>query len=93
MIKVFSKENVVVLSFNIGLGKNNSYPFKFEIGDKQEYDGLAELLANHIRSELSKTCEEIREQAYKQGWKDAKGKKKKATYFSCVLGKTSKAGF
>lgn len=46
---------------------------------------IAELLLRHIRQRTHEALEHARREAYEQGWKDAKGKKKKQTYFNSNL--------
>jgi len=42
----------------------------------------AALLRQELHSHLNNTLERIRKQAYEQGWKDAKARTKKETWFS-----------
>ena len=47
--------------------------------DRESYAGL---LAQHFDSELVQVLKDIREESYVQGWKDAKAKVEKETWFS-----------
>jgi DNA-binding NtrC family response regulator len=42
---------------------------------------LAELLVSHLRRRLGNKISEARQEAYAQGWKDAKAKRAKRTWF------------
>ncbi len=49
---------------------------------RQEADQhAAQLLRAHINKRMALALEDIRRTAYEQGWKDAKGKKRKVRYF------------
>lgn len=93
MLTVGSDKNVVTISVDTGLGKYRVYKFYATVGENETSDTLAILLANHINENLRTTLKEIRKQAYEQGWADAKGKRGKAKYFSCQLGKTNQSAW
>lgn len=48
----------------------------------QEFNYQAELLKKQLDSHLSSNLERIRREAYNEGWKDAKAKVKKKTWFA-----------
>jgi len=43
---------------------------------------FAQLLQHHLRDKIEKMMERIREANYKKGYRDAKAKRKKETFFS-----------
>lgn len=47
----------------------------------EESQHAAQLLTTHIRKKMAVALSDIRRTAYEQGWKDAKGRKRKATLF------------
>ena len=57
---------------------NQSYLFYWECGR----DDFALLLRDNLHSKINGTLMEIRRKAYEEGWKDAKAKTKKETWFS-----------
>lgn len=68
----------VYVKINTGLSIERSIiPFNFDCCSQYS----AELLLRHLRFELDKSLEKIRENAYNRGWKDAKSKQKKLTTF------------
>jgi hypothetical protein len=60
---------------------NWEYPFEFRAREKD----YAMLLASNLREHLSRKIREAREEEYLAGWKDAKAKRAKRTWFKGVL--------
>lgn len=58
--------------------KENVYLLRWNTADAC----YANLLGDHLRSKLNNKLRAIREEAYEQGWKDAKAKRKKKDWFS-----------
>lgn len=81
MISFTRNDNQVIVKVEHGIfPANNSY-FSLEITQAFEYQ--AELLRRQLHNHLSSKLEAIRQEAYNQGWKDAKSKKvPKRTWFS-----------
>lgn len=48
---------------------------------------FAELLSGDFQNRLQKAIQKARQEEYLHGWADAKSKRKKKTFFSCVLRK------
>lgn len=55
--------------------------FKLELQE----EWVAELLLRHIRQRTHDALSRIRREAYEQGWKDAKARRKKQDYFPTNL--------
>lgn len=64
----------VKIHVDSGLGK---FTFTHECG--QDY--LASLMCDQYERHMRSVLEKVRKEAYNQGWKDAKAKNKKATWF------------
>lgn len=79
MIKIYRKKTYVFVEVDTNL--DWVVPFKWV--QSSELDAV--LLERHLRDELYSRVEAIREEAYNQGWKDAKAKRKKQTWFWGIL--------
>lgn len=79
MITFSRNDNKVIVKVEHGIFHGDQY---FELDILQNYQYQAQLLRNALELNLSRKLEEIRKEAYEQGWKDAKAKRKKQTWFS-----------
>ena len=86
VIEFSRKESRVIADCDCGVStKKSSGVFMF--GFSFEHDTTAEVMRRVFQKHLDETMKAIREQAYNQGWKDAKSKAKKKTIFvdrACV---------
>lgn len=79
MLELKRKEHTVYLDITSGLKVARPvYPFSFQENDENN----AELLKQHIENVLSEALKKARREAYEQGWKHAKAKCAKETWFS-----------
>jgi hypothetical protein len=78
MLSFWREESKVVVHVQHGIFDNN-VGFSLNIESGQPYQ--AELLLRALRDNLEKRLIDIKKQAYEEGWKDAKAKKKKQIYF------------
>lgn len=79
MIEITRDQKEVVLKVETGLEpKANVFLFKWNCND----ECYATLLRDHMHERLNRKLAAIREEAYLQGWKDAKAKTAKKTWFS-----------
>jgi hypothetical protein len=76
----FTREgsNLKVELFSELTPKANVYSFTWQCGD----DCYADLLAKHFEKLLGDKLEKIRKESYIKGFKDAKAKRAKETWFS-----------
>lgn len=74
MIEYRTTGDAVSIEINSGVGK---FTFKHECGR----DYLASLMRDQHQKHMNSVLEEVRRQSYNQGWKDAKSKSKKVTWF------------
>ena len=84
MIKIIKKDSKVSLEFVVNIPEmgNRYYTFEWNC-NSPEYAGL---LAKAMRNGLWSKIGQVRQEAYENGWKDAKGKRApKATYHSGFL--------
>lgn len=79
MIEIFRKRNILEIQI---MGKYPISNWKFTFTWDAESEIYAILLVQNLQSALSDKIKKIREQEYNRGWKDAKNKNKKETYFS-----------
>jgi hypothetical protein len=79
MLSFFRKENKVIVKLEHGIWGSDEH-FALEIGQSFEYQ--AQLLKDALNKNLQNNLERIRREAYNQGWKDAKAKTRKQTWFS-----------
>jgi len=84
MLNFFREDTRVKISFDVKIPKRDDrvYTFYWECGD-ENYAGL---LADCIEREFDRRVMKARAEAYEQGYKDAKAKRAKRTWFSCILG-------
>ena len=78
MITFHRKELAVVAHIETGLKVSKSVHL-FEWNCKDEYS--AELLVKHLKKEMRQHIKNTRESEYNRGWKDAKAKKRKESWF------------
>lgn len=78
MLKFWRKENIVYVCVEHGIFWGNEY-FELEIHQGKDYQ--AELLREALNENLNRHITKIKEEYYNQGWKDAKAKTKKRTWF------------
>jgi hypothetical protein len=69
----------VIVNIEHGIFYNGNH-FVLKISSTHDYQ--AELLKRQFQKKLSDELEAIRREAYNQGWKDAKAKTKKQTWFT-----------
>ncbi len=62
-------------------GGTSSYPFSFNCGDT----AYADLLERYLKDRLSSEMKKARQEAYEKGWREAKAKVKKETWFNGSL--------
>lgn len=79
MISFSRIENTVKVKVQHGIFHNDAH---FALTINQDYEYQAQLLLNQLDKHLRNNLEAIRKEAYEQGWKDAKAKRKKKTWFS-----------
>ena len=79
MITFSRKGTEVLVDVKHGVFFGEEY-FRLEIHQAYEYQ--AELLLRQLDKNLSSQLERIRKEAYEQGFKDAKAKRAKQTWFS-----------
>lgn len=65
------------LPFDCEGTKTSIYEFEFEM----QTPARAELLVRYVHNRLETEIEKTRREAYEQGWKDAKSRKPKVTWF------------
>ena len=76
----FEREGAAVnVKVEHGIFFNNGY---FSLPIYQSHDYQAALLCRQLNENLGNKLEAIRQEAYTQGWKDAKAKCAKKTWFS-----------
>lgn len=78
VIGIRSEKNDLVVSFRAG------YPIDgliFELRWAAGSEWSARLLAHSLRSRISDLLSRIRREAYEDGWRDAKAKRRKATWW------------
>lgn len=83
MIQIQSKDTQLIVRLFAG------YPiseWEFTTTGNMQYEAYALLVAHNIREYIDKRIRSIREDEYNKGWKDAKAKKAKRTWFSCQWG-------
>ena len=73
---------VADVTFNPAKSQDITFLFRWDAGDEH----LASIAAAHIQAKLDAHSKKIRETSYQEGWRDAKGKKAKQTYFDWSLG-------
>ena len=82
MININKHGTTVKVSIETGLIASSSDVLLYwECGN----DVFAELLTNQLRKKLADRIQAIRQEEYEQGWKDAKAKKRKRTWFASVM--------
>ncbi len=83
MINISRHEDKVKLTIEHGLSShpNGSLLLYWNTGDAK----YAELLSNKLQQKLWDTVEAVRKEEYERGWKDAKAKKAKTTWFASIL--------
>lgn len=87
MITFEREDGSVKMQFDTELGTRTPiFPFTFSLGE--DHEG-AELLLRHIRDLYYNRVEQARQMAYRQGYKDGRGKKRKRDCFSTTLMKRS----
>ncbi len=79
MIKISTEKEVVILELTHGHPVAN-YTSTFRYVRGNEFD--AKLMADNLQKKLKSELEQVRKEAYEQGWSDAKGKRKKEDWFS-----------
>lgn len=79
MISFKRIDNKVEVQVKHGVLFNDQY---FTLNINETYAYQAELLTRQLNDQLQKKLEAIRKEAYEQGWKDAKAKSAKKTWFS-----------
>lgn len=79
MINAKATEDGVTLGIEINIPgfKTWTYSFIWTTND----EAYAQLLTNQIKDDVETTLKIIRREAYHEGWKDAKAKRKKADWF------------
>jgi hypothetical protein len=65
------------LMIEVGTNLGVRYPLYYQCNDEQ----YAMLLRDHMQIKMANKLEEIRREAYEQGWNDHKKRKTKATWF------------
>ena len=81
MIKIFRNDKDVCLDFTVKVPTHTlvwDYHFTWACAN----DVYAGFLANAMENQLGDRLAAIRAEAYEQGWKDAKAKRHKASWFS-----------
>lgn len=79
MIEIKQNESELVVDLTAGYEAQSSrFSLRFNVGT----DWAASLLVWHLRRRLDAHIEATRKEAYAAGWKDAKAKTKKQTWFS-----------
>ena len=79
MISFERSENKVLVNVQHGIFFNDQY-FQLDINQGHPYQ--AELLYRQLNKTLREKLESIRREEYEKGWKDAKAKRAKQTWFS-----------
>lgn len=82
MIKIERFEKKVRIKIEHGTYYNNAELWFYWDCDNELF---AQLLANQLDRQLSDKMKAIRREEYEKGWKDAKGHKTKANWFSPLL--------
>lgn len=79
MFQIYSKDSNVLIDVNSRLPvKLSVYPFTWFANDENN----SVLLAQHLQAKLSDHMKGIRAEAYEQGFRDAKSKRKYQDWFS-----------
>lgn len=82
MLKIHTSDEKVVTTISGQYPVSDwGYTFTFNAGSKD----YAAMLSHNLRDHLEKSLRTIREHAYNDGWKDAKAKRGKKTWFSGLL--------
>lgn len=80
----FSKDGTKVkVRVDHGLSEDTHLVLNWECGSTL----YSELLSSHLQKQLEKIVQQVRQEEYNRGWKDAKAKKAKCDYFYVKLGK------
>lgn len=83
-MEAVSRKDHVQLSVPVCIPGHKEWLYHFTW--KTHDEAYAQMLAYHVNKSLKEKMQEIRQQSYEQGWKDAKAKRKKETWFSGWLG-------
>ncbi len=78
MIKFYRDGTQIKVAINAGMLDQKVMNLYWDCG----HDWFAEMLLRKLEEELSGTLRSMREDYYRQGWKDAKAKRSKRTFFS-----------
>jgi len=78
MLQFYREDNKVKVHIQHGIWGTNQ---GFVLDINQTYDYQAELLTQALQENLNRHLIALKKKYYEQGWKDAKGKKKKDIYF------------
>lgn len=78
MITITKKGTSVMIEVQSKYPLNRSYLFYWECGRED----FALLLRDNLQGKMNDALEKIRQDAYMKGWKDAKARAKKETWFS-----------
>jgi hypothetical protein len=78
MISFKRTENKVQVNIEHGIFGQDDF---FALYINQGIDYQAELLRNALQENLNRHLTDLKRKYYEKGWKDAKGKKKKESFF------------
>jgi hypothetical protein len=80
MFEVKREKNNVRIDVSLKIPGADTWYWTFHLS--QHTDAEAQLLVNAINNNLEKVLKEIRKEAYEMGFKDARAKRRKETWFS-----------
>lgn len=78
MITLISRDNKVIAQLNCG-GMASKWWYHFTCQRQDEAEAL--LLLDNLNKELERRVKQLCKDHYERGWKDAKAKRKKETWF------------
>lgn len=78
MIRFKRQGTKVIIEIEHGINPNPTHFFSREI--TQDYDYQAELLKDAMQKNLNNHLKQIKHDAYMEGWRDAKAKKRKRVW-------------
>ena len=79
MINAKATKDGVTLGIEINIPGHKTWTYNFRWTTNDE--AYSQLLTNQINEDVKKNLKVIRREAYNEGWKDAKAKRKKESWF------------